>query len=376
MQEMKKRRIVLASLLKPVDDTRMYEKLGATLASEYEVYIIGQPPKKSTAPANVTFISIPAHGRLAIQRLTTPWRVLRRVVGIRPDVLIVCTAELLPIALCARLLTGTKIIYDVQENYAQNILYGEVWPRLMRPWLAKMVRLTEWSTSWLVCHFLLAEQSYADELGFIRKDFTIVENKAVLPSQRPHTEDEKTDHINDIRLLFSGTLAVTTGVFKAIELATQLHDADASIRLHIVGYAAQQDVRISLYKLASENTFIELTGIDHLVPHAEIIKAIGRAHFGIIAYPENKSTWSSYPTKLYEYLASNLPILLIDNPRWISLCAPYSAAVSFPSHAVITDAAPLLALMRMQSFYALKPENVLWDSEAPRLHAAISAIVK
>lgn len=44
---MKKRRIVLASILKPVDDTRMTEKLGATLAQVEgnEVYVIGYPSR-------------------------------------------------------------------------------------------------------------------------------------------------------------------------------------------------------------------------------------------------------------------------------------------------------------------------------------------
>ncbi len=37
---MKKRRIVLASILKPIDDTRMFEKLGTSLSTikDYEVF--------------------------------------------------------------------------------------------------------------------------------------------------------------------------------------------------------------------------------------------------------------------------------------------------------------------------------------------------
>jgi hypothetical protein len=41
MQEIKKRRIVLASVLKPVNDPRMFEKMGQSLSQMYEVHIIG-----------------------------------------------------------------------------------------------------------------------------------------------------------------------------------------------------------------------------------------------------------------------------------------------------------------------------------------------
>ena len=45
---MKKQRIVLASVLKPVDDTRMFEKIGKSLAREpkYEISIYGYPSNK------------------------------------------------------------------------------------------------------------------------------------------------------------------------------------------------------------------------------------------------------------------------------------------------------------------------------------------
>ena len=132
MQEIKKRRIVLASLLKPVDDTRMYEKLGLTLASVYEVYIIGQPTKEILRTDTIHFISLPSTHRLSFERLLAPWRVLRIILRIQPAMVIVCTAELLPIALCARLLRRLKIVYDVQENYAMNVLHGNAWPGLLR----------------------------------------------------------------------------------------------------------------------------------------------------------------------------------------------------------------------------------------------------
>jgi hypothetical protein len=45
-QEIKKQTIVIASILKPVDDTRAFEKMAASLAGlGHQVFLIGQPGK-------------------------------------------------------------------------------------------------------------------------------------------------------------------------------------------------------------------------------------------------------------------------------------------------------------------------------------------
>jgi hypothetical protein len=58
-QVIKKRRIVLASVLKPVDDTRMFEKIGVSLAGadEAEVIIIGYPSQRPPTHQTITFHS-------------------------------------------------------------------------------------------------------------------------------------------------------------------------------------------------------------------------------------------------------------------------------------------------------------------------------
>ncbi|MBK7653563.1 MAG: hypothetical protein IPJ20_26520 [Flammeovirgaceae bacterium] len=69
---MKKRRIVLASILKPIDDTRMFEKLGTSLSTvkDYEVFIIGYP---TTTPLNqeheIHVLPLKSFKRISIGRL-------------------------------------------------------------------------------------------------------------------------------------------------------------------------------------------------------------------------------------------------------------------------------------------------------------------
>ncbi|MBL0744200.1 hypothetical protein [Chryseolinea lacunae] len=371
MQEIKKRRIVLASVLKPVNDTRMFEKLGCSLATVYDVHILG------TAANTPISQGVTMHGhapfrRMSLQRFGRVFAVMRKAWRLSPDVFMVCTHELLWAAVVVKLFTGCKVVYDVQENYGRNIRYGMAFPAPLRLLIAAWVRAKEWMTRPFVSWFFLAEAGYENEIRFPGKHVTVLENKAILPAM-PSQPRKPFGHA-PITLLFSGTLAHTTGVFTAIDLARALHACDARVSLHIIGYCAMPAVLQQLKDTIAQHPFITLTGGDQLVPHPEIVSAIEHADVGIVAYPPNPSTANAIPTKLYEYMGHSLPMLLIDHKPWVERCAPYAAAITFRREAL--DAPALLAALRHQKFYTAPPQNIDWAAEARRLLPVIAALLR
>lgn len=374
MQEIKKRRIVIASVLKPVDDPRMFEKIGRTLAAGYEVHIIGYPTSISTTRLETPSLKVhPLNffSRISAGRLLAPLKVLKLVRELRPEVLIVCTHELLFTGMLSRLLTRCAVIYDVQENYARNIYYGKTVLWVLKLPLAGSIRLKEWISSHFIKHFFLAERSYTDELKFTRPNYTVLENKLHnIPGDSVYRQQTTRD---EIRLLFSGTLAETTGVFVAIRLAERLHAEDGRIVLYIVGYARQKAVQDEIYMIAKNKSYIRLIGISVLVPHSEIVEWITNVDFGVVSYPNNPSTRTSFPTKLYEYMGHRLPVLLTDNPVWVSFCETYQAAVPFNEHNI--DPRALLNSMVHTAFYTLFPQEVLWKSEERKLNQVMNEII-
>jgi glycosyltransferase involved in cell wall biosynthesis len=365
MQEIKKRRIVIASVLKPVDDTRMSAKIGCSLTSRGDVHVIGFPSDPTTKFDGVTLHPIHDHKfkRLSIKRLTAPFSFFKQAYKLRGDDVIICTHELLSAAMLLKLLTGCRIFYDVRENYFRNILFTNAFPAPIRPFLAAYVRLKEYILSPWIDHFFLAEKSYQHEFSFQGSRATVLENKSrektVLTTERKNRKDART------KLLFSGTLSSSTGVDIAVDLATKLHSLDPSIALTIIGYTSKGDEYVRIQRLIAEKPFIRLVGGNSLVSHDHIVKEIQSSDFGIIAYPPNPSTRDAIPTKLYEYLASQLPILLVDNPVWTKKCAMYPAAVPFSPFSF--DPATVLAAMRTTTFYQTIPQDVTWDSEEQRL---------
>jgi len=368
MQERKKRRIVIASVLKPIDDTRMYEKMGKSLATFYEVHIIGHASICQPVDVPIHFHPSPLFKRLSIKRWLVRWQMLKAIAKLKPDLLIITTHELLLTALLCKL-TGCRIIYDVQENYYRNIRYTAAFPKIVRPLLALYVRCKEYLAAPFIDHFFLAEKGYTQELQFPRKRFTILENKL----KRPFLQQHQRKRVNDLHFLFTGTLAETTGIFIAIDLIEKLYCEDPSVRLTIIGYCAQLATLEKLRSQIANKPYILLKGGDILVPHAEILKEIESASIGIVAYPFNPSTTHSVPTKLYEYLGYQLPILLIDHISWKAICEPYHAAVVFNAHS--PDIRNILTEIRTIEFYTAIPHDVYWESEEVKLLDVVHKLI-
>lgn len=371
----KKFSIVLASVLKPVHDTRMFGKLGVSLAkifSEAEIHVIGAGESLQATGYRLTVDgpSIIEHPlgvtkRVSIRRLFGSLRVLIKVLRINPTILIITTHELLWVAMLAKLLTGCTVVYDVQENYYLNILNTEAFPKLLRPFVANYVRLKEWITSPLISHFILAEKAYQDELPFTRV-FTILENKVI----KPKFEIFKRQSSKKTRLLFSGTLVPTTGVLDAIEIAKGLHRISADISLVVIGYSSAASFLKKLKAEVETAPFITLVGGDRIVPHEEIEKAILNSDAGIIAYPPNPSTIGSIPTKLYEYWGYQLPIIMKNNARLFEMCKEYPAAVEFSG-----DYKDLFQQLQAITFYNVLPKNIYWEDEESKLRQLVDQLI-
>ncbi|MCE7991024.1 MAG: glycosyltransferase family 4 protein [Roseivirga sp.] len=371
---MQKTKVVIASVLKPIDDTRMYEKFGLSMAktSKYDVNIIGFASKNIKAHDSITFHPLGTFARMSWPRLFAPIRIFKLYLKVKPDIIIANTHEILLVTIIYRILFGAKTVYDIRENYVKNILYTNVFPRIVRPFLAAWVRFKEWTTRPFFNEFILAEQVYRQQLRFVPEKAVVVENKYKIPqggslTQRPLLPDT-------VDLIYSGTISGSNGVFEAIEITEQLHRIDSTIRLKIVGYCALKADLVKLHDIIKDKDFVELLGGDYLVPHATIVEEIANADFGfVLKKPNNGINDDKLLTRLFEYTSNHLPIIMLDNPTWISFCDNFNAAIPIDPNNY--DSQALYKQMKSGSFYD-KGDTAIsnWATEEPRLLATIDSL--
>ena len=360
-QEREKRRIVIASILKPVDDTRMLDKMGVSLAStgDWDVSIIAYQSTVITSNRGIQLIPLRKFRRLSFGRWLARWKVLLEAWKCKPTLFIFNTHELLIPALVLKVTRNSMIIYDVRENFYLNIRHSESLPPLFRFPLALLVRFKEKLLAPAIDHYFLAEKGYEHEFKFHRGGWTVVENKAFID---PKVQERKKEP-GKLRLLFSGTLAESTGVFRAIQLAKSLFALNKNTSLTIIGYASTEIVRRRIRDESKSCSFIHVIGLDHLVPHQQIAELIQQSDAGILSYPFSELTRNSVPSKLFEYLHCRLPIILERGWPWIDRYSSFHPFLFVDF--VNPDHQTLLNALLHNEFYLTHPTDVGWESEAP-----------
>jgi glycosyltransferase involved in cell wall biosynthesis len=323
---MKKNVVVIASALKPVTDPRMYEKMGMALVrrGNHEVHVMGFCSRKHVCVPNMYFHVLLCANRLSWERFTVSLKYYKKLLEVKPDIIVVNSPDLLIVTTVYKILFRPAFIYDIRENYYYNLVYGTAFPMFTRNMFAMFVRGVEWCTRPFADAYLLAERCYARELPFVKGKYEIVENKyeplsdvLVVPRRRGR-----------YRLLYTGTIAESYGIYEAVALAKALHQVDARYTLTVIGYAARPAERQRLRELVKDENYIRLVGVDHPVPHEEIIRTIGEADLALAPYRDNRSFRDKIPTKFYEYIYHRLPFVIPQNPGWEGFCRPYGAATT------------------------------------------------
>lgn len=309
------RELLIASVLKPVNETRMYEKIGISLRDKgkWNLHVAGY---EATAikDDHTKFYTIFRKQRLHPSRLLVSWKLFFIALKIRPAVLMVCSAELLPISLWIKIFTGCKVIYDVQENYYRNLIYTRSFPPVIKHFLALWIRGIENTSRIWVYRYLLAEECYRWEMTFHKKKSVVVANKYLVPKNITELATPKKS--GEFRVIYSGTIGVHYGIFIALERAEELHTQNAYTTFFIVGYCAQKSVWEELQKRITGKNWITLIGGDHPVPHQKILAELRQADLGLMPYEISPATKDRIPTKLYEYMAAGLRYEITPNAAW------------------------------------------------------------
>jgi glycosyltransferase involved in cell wall biosynthesis len=313
------------------------------------------------------------------------WQLLRRA---QPALVVVAAPELLPLTLLwQRLGRGRQFIYDIQENYALNIRSQGVYPATVRGLLAGVLRRVEAAAARRAAALLLAEASYADELPFLNylpaSRVLLLENKyQPQPGQAlPRAARPLPPPTEPLRLLFSGTISELNGVREAIALARQLRAISAwpgGVQLTIIGFCQQPALLSDLQQVAdTESEWLTLIGGAELVPHARLVAEIGRSHLGLLPYRPHPSTARCRPTKLFEYLAHGLPVLVPANPLWAGLVQQHIAGLVVDFGQPVEAATQVAAALPTAVFYPAGPptEAVLWAGEGKKLGHLLESLL-
>jgi len=367
-----KRKILIASFLKPVNDIRSYEKIAKTLAvnPNYSIYCIGYPSNIELSDNKIQLLPLSYFNKSGFGRIKARWEAFNLYVKVKPEVIIVNSPDLLVVTILYKILFGAKICYDIRENYFKNFWHQKNYNWFLRHILALLVRGKEVITAPLFNHFFLAEKVYKQQLKLIGQRYSILENKSLKPAKT--IQNQKTS--TPIRFIISGTIAYEYGIIEGLNFFSEFSKNHPNSTLKIIGLCANKNLFNSLLKSARNNKNIEIKISSNPVPHAKIEEAILLSNVGLLPYQKNGSIEGKWPTKLFEYMSYKLPILIQENETWNSFIEKNNSGISIDfSNPKSYDFDTLLA----QKFYTSPlPEETYWSSQERVLTTFISNFLK
>jgi glycosyltransferase involved in cell wall biosynthesis len=360
------KRVVIASVLKPVTDTRMYEKIAKTLAATFhvEVHVIGHKVELIAASSqNILLHPVFEFSRLSIKRFLAWITYLQLLFRLKPDILIVTTHELLFPSVVYKLLYGGKIVYDVQENYFHNIIYTNTFPKLLKYPIAISIRCKEILLSAFVTQFILAERCYVDECELFlgKNNYDVIENKFVGEAEMK----QNVQLAPGFKMVYAGTIAESYGIWEAIHLSEKIHEIDPNVTLTIIGFSPNTTLYRQIYAYVRNKKHIRMIGGDTLVAHEKVLQALKEADLALLSYQFNLSTNNRIPTKIYECLALSLPMLIPQFAhRWNKLIQEYNAGLVIDFETDHID--KIYTQILNSNFYnkTIPPSLYWWDDKA------------
>jgi hypothetical protein len=358
------RKAAFVSVLKPVDDIRLFHKIAQTWQEAgYQVHSIGFYSSAENQE-QVFFYPIFKFKRLSIRRLLAVWQIFWLLLKIRPQDVVCGSVEALPLCVVYKIIffRKTRLFYDVQENYYANIRYTRTYPSIIRYPLAFLVRFIEYCSGIFVHCFLLAEQCYAQQLPFLGKKFLILENKPLKKFFQKHFSPPSY-RISSLACV--GTIAEEYGIYQALDFFEKISHHHYTLYIH--GRVAKPTLAEKLSTLASEQVIIRISG--QPVPYTDILDTMRQADILLMPYPINRAYAQRIPTKFYEAMALNKWILVSDNPHWhYFFIKNQYTKVLFIDFEKITeqDAEKILHYIDekfLQSSEKFNVENIFWESE-------------
>ncbi len=291
----------------PRYDTRIFIKECTSLADAgYHVSLIVADGKGDEIKNGVHFVDIGAKEGNRFTRMTkTVRKVYDKAIELDADIYHLHDPELIPIGLKLKNL-GKKVIFDAHEDLPNQLLEKPYLNLFLLKILSKIVTRYESYSSKKFDAIITATP-------FIRDKFLAYNHKSVdinnFPKLSEFTSYPQMNRTNTI--VYIGEIAHVRGIK---EMVKALHYTP-EVQLNLGGKFCEPEVE------AEVKSYPEWDQVNNLgfLNRQEISHILSQSKAGLVTLHPTRSYIDSLPVKMFEYMASSLPIIASDFPLWRSI---------------------------------------------------------
>jgi glycosyltransferase involved in cell wall biosynthesis len=329
------RKIVHLTSVHDALDVRIFHKECKSLAKsrQHEVIVVA-PDERTGVIDGVTLRNVPpVQGRLA--RATVGiFRVFREARRQRADIYHFHDPELVLVGLVLQAL-GSKVIYDIHEDYSKVIHHKPYIPRLIRQPLAWVATQVENLAARRFSALVAATPTIGRRFEKLNGNTVVIHNFPDLKEMTdcPDTQRAQAD------FAYIGLIGRQRGMVEVVE-ALGLLPAELKAKLKLAGWYSPPEFRNELVNLPGWKC-VEDVG---LLQRPAVRELLSKVTAGVVLCYPRPELADALPTKLFEYMAMGVPVIASDFPlmRQIVLQNECGLLVDPQSPRAIADAMEFL----------------------------------
>lgn len=298
-------------------DARIWKHARSLARAGMQVHLVA-PWKANPGQAEpgITFHTFPRVERRALRTLLVPWRVFGALRRCLQEVAIVHFHDIDLLPWMAVLSLVKPVVYDIHENYPEEMMVRDWVPAWARRPMFHVVRSTQWLLSLCVRNLVLVAGSQEADLPrrWVRRLY--VRNYATLSLLERVVDDYASRP--DV-VVFTGAHHPSNGSMLLLDIAARCAQRFPQLRFLVTSRFASESFREQFMRELSARSLEERVKVLPYVRPDDIMDVLNQATIAISPNLRVAQQINGVHTKLFEYMAAGLPIVASDLPHQVEV---------------------------------------------------------
>ena len=373
-------KVCILTSVHPCFDVRIFQKEARSLsAAGYEVTLAGIADFEEQVVEGIRVLGLPQPPSRLLRPLNW-WRILRIALGERADIYHFHDPELLLVGGLIKLITGRPTLYDVHENYPEDILTKEWIPGPWRRLVSVAFRLFEDNAVRFVNGVAVVnsdlERRFGDKTRVVR-----VSNYSRLDA---FVGSRQTAEQSEARarpyFVYAGRVSDDRGIYECLRALESLGEEGAELLCAgRLGHVSNEAFG-ALLRRDQTSTYFKYLG---LLPYEAIPPLLRGALAGLLCFQPTPNNVLGTPNKLFEYMSVGIPVIASDFPFIREVVQEADCGILVRPENVEDIAAAMGRLLRDRKEAARLGRNGLravqdrynWESEEKKLLSLYASLL-
>jgi glycosyltransferase involved in cell wall biosynthesis len=294
------------------DDTRIfYNECCSLQRAGYDVtYIVAEDQASECNVRGVKVVAV-SRPKSKLRRIfCLPWRLywtIRRM-SPRPVICHFHDPELMFVGKILQI-QGYRVVYDIHEIVAKQILDKPYLPRFFRRFISIFYILLERLLTFSMAHVYVTEAPVNHPMRS-----AVVRNMPVAGNHPSRRTDFSS---SPFKLIYIGGISRSRGAIRMLEVLWHLRTKGLNAELRVLGWMQPAKLREEMMAYLCSRDLENYCYIsrDRVDPN-EVTKALHEADLGLCLLDTRENYIRAFPVKIFEYLRAGLPVVATNIKYW------------------------------------------------------------